>query len=262
MTGPAVLTRTISNSFNETRLNAQYIGDLNNYGTFDIALSGTLAFQDKGDFYNFRVTSSNTSVLLTTLSQPTTSSSSTSSSPSSTGSTTAPGTTTPTDLTQLVTSGQLRYQLYTQTGQLIADSDPSAGQAYTAYQNLTTGKNLQLKAGTYTIKVSPGSNALSHTSYDYLFSLVAGSSPVAPSAPVTSREEFQTTATAATANIDAVGSGWIQTVLSPTSASASMFQTLDIYDGGASAATPNTSGKPQVPLESDTLLGGVIDESA
>jgi hypothetical protein len=266
MTGPIALTRTISNSFDETRMNAQYIGDLNNYGTFDIALSGTLAFQDKGDYYNFRVTSSNTNILLTTVQQTASgksgsSSSSSSGSTSSTGSNTAPATTSPTSLTKLVNSGQLRYQLYTQTGQLIADSDPNAGQAYTAYQKLTSETNIVLNAGTYTIKVSPGPNALAHTSYDYLFSIRAGSNPVAPNAPITSREEFQTTATPATANLNAATTGWIQTVLSPTSAAGSMFQTLDVYDGGASDVAPVSSNAPKVPLESDTLLGGVVNLS-
>lgn len=269
MTGPVALTRTISNSFNETRMNAQYIGDLNNYGTFDIALSGTLAFQDKGDYYNFRVTSSDTNILLTTVQQAGASSSKSSDSSStsstnsaSTGSTPAPATTAPTSLTQLVTSGQLRYQLYTQTGQVIADSDPNAGNAFTAYKDLTSGKNLQLNAGTYTIKVSPGTDALAHTSYDYLFSIRAGSNPVSPSAPITSREEFQTTATAATAHISSGTTGWIQTVLSPNSAAGSMFQTLDVFDGGASAtSSTSSSSTTKVPLQSDTLLGGVIDES-
>jgi hypothetical protein len=260
MTSPAVLSRTVTNTFNETRLDAQYIGDLNNYGTFDIALTGTLAFQDKGDYYDFRVTSNNTDLLMATLNQATgTSSTATTSTPASS---TAPATTAQTGLTQLVSTGQLRYQLYTQTGQLIADSDPTAGQAYTAYQALTSGKNLSLNAGTYTIKVSPGPDAQPHTSYDYIFSIRAGSTPVSGNTPLTSREEFQTTANAATENLDDYGSGWIQTVLSPSSASGSMFQTLDVYDGGIDASSVSTSSAtPTVPLETDTLLGGVVDLS-
>lgn len=217
MTSPIVLSRTITNTYNETRAQAQYIGDLNNYGTFDIALTGTLAPRDKGDYYMFRVTSSNTYVRLAALGQ-------NDSSASSSGSA-------PTSLTSLISSGQLRYQLYSQTGQLIADSDSGAGQAYTAYQALTSGTNLELQAGYYTVKVSPGENATPQTSYGYLLSLQAGATPIANGDPDAAREEFQTTANPATGSSNplSAGSGWLPSVLISSGTSANMFSTLQSY---------------------------------
>jgi hypothetical protein len=255
MTGPIVLQRTITNTFNETRLDAQYVGDLNNLGAFDIALTGSLVPRDKGDYYSFRVTTGDTNVLLTTVEQ-TGGSSSTNGSTSSTSKSQ--------NLSALVANGQVRYQLLSQTGQVIADSDPSSGKAYAAFQAFTSGKNLPLPEGTYTVKVSPGPNAIPNTTYDYIFTLRAGRSPVSPSSPVTDSEEFQTTADAATANTDeSVSGAWLPTVLSPSSTSTSLFDTLDVYDGGSFAAGEQSpsSSSPTVPLESDTLLGGVVDLS-
>jgi len=220
MTGPVVLSRTITNTFGETRQDAQYIGDLNRTGTFDIALTGTLAPRDKGDFYSFRVTTSNTFVRLASLQQTDPSTTSGASATSST-------TTTPTDIADLVKSGVLRYQLYSQTGKVIADSDPNAGEAFTAYKDLTSATNLTLAHGTYTVKVSPGKNAVSKTTYDYLFSLQASGTPIANGAPVTSREEFQTTASAATNPTNPLlTTGWLPTVLTPTSTTTSLFSAL------------------------------------
>jgi hypothetical protein len=226
MTAPAILSRTLTNTFGETRADAQYIGDLNNFGTFDIALNGTLAKRDKGDFYSFRVTSSSADLRLATIDQ---ASGSTSSSTSSTA---------PSNLTDLISSGQLRYQLYTSTGKLIADSNPNAGDLHTAYQNLTNATNLSLNRGTYTIKVSPGNNAVANTAYDYIFSLQASGSPIPDNAPLTSREEFQTTAGPATTNTNPLTSqGWLPTVLTPTNTASSMFSALGNY-----VTNPGTGG--------------------
>jgi hypothetical protein len=228
MTGPVVLSRTITNTFGEIRQDAQYIGDLNNTNTFNIALTGTLAPRDKGDFYSFRVTTSNTFVRLAAIQQADTSSTSGSSATSST--------TPSSDLTDLVKTGVLRYQVYSQTGKVIADSNPNAGDAYTAYQSLTTGTNLSLGRGTYTVKVSPGDNADSHTTYDYLFNLEADATPIPDGAGVTSREEFQTTASAATNPTNPLQTtGWLPTVITPTSTTTSLFSALNSLAANPSA---------------------------
>jgi hypothetical protein len=220
MTGPAVLSMTITNTFNETRSNAQYIGDLNNYGTFEIALSGTLAARDKGDYYKFRVTTDNTYVRLAAINQADSSASSSSSSSAS-----------PSSLASLVGAGQLQYQVYNSTGRLIANSDPSSGAAYQAYQALTSAASLSLNTGTYTVKVSPGANAAPDTPYDYIFSMQASATPIPDNAPDASREEFQTTANPATTNTNPLGSssGWLPTVMSPATTSLSMFDSLENY---------------------------------
>lgn len=224
MTGPVVLSRTITNTFNETRSSAQYIGDLNNYGTFDIALTGTLAVRDKGDYYQFRVTSDSTYLRLAALGQ-TTSGSSSSSSAASSSSNGITGA-----LTSLISSGQLRIQLYSQTGQLVADSDSSAGSAYTAYQALTNG-NLQVNTGYYTVKVSPGENATPNTAYNYLFSIAAGATPVASNAAESAREEFQTTANPASSSTlsSSQTNGWLPSVLLPSNTSTAVFSSLENY---------------------------------
>jgi len=216
MTTPIVLARTITNTLGETRNDAQYIGDLNSYGSFDIALTGHLAARDKGDYYSFRVTTSNVYVRLAAVEQ--------ASGSSSTGN--------PSSLTNLVNSGDLRYQLYTQTGKLIADSDPGAGDLYTAYQALTSATNMALTRGNYTVKVSPGQNAASNTAYDYILSLQSASTPIPDNAPSASTEEFQTTANAATQQTNPLATqtnGWLPTVLAPTSSTNSLFSALGNY---------------------------------
>jgi hypothetical protein len=150
---------------------------------------------------------------------------------------------------------------------VIASSDPNSGAAYKAYQALTSGKNLELSPGSYTVEVSPGPYAQPDTSYVYLFSLRASTSPVSPTSPLTDSEEFQTTANAATQNIEDSGTGWIPNVLTDASSTNSLFDTLDSYDGGIDSAenassTSSGASSGTYTLQEDTLLGGIVDETA
>lgn len=234
----SVLTSTIQNTFGETRTDAQYIGDLNNRQTYRIDLTGSLVPRDKGDYYKFRVTANNTNIRLFSFEQ-TAGSGTTAANSSSTPQGTAANPLDTGNLTSLVDQGQLRYQLYTQTGKLVADSSPGSGNLFHAYQNLTSSTNMQLSTGTYTIKVSPGPNANPHTTYEYLFTLRGDGSPITDTSTDATRRAFDTTATAASNKDTTVtlGSAGNATILSTNAGvSESLFTTLQ------NSASGQTSG--------------------
>jgi hypothetical protein len=144
MSNPVVLSRTATDVPNETRQQARYIGDVND-GTLRVDLSSALTKRDKEDFYRIRVTTSDTFVRLYALERI-----------SQNG-----------GESKDIDPGQVRYQLLNSAGRVIADSDPSAGEAYKRYQDLIGDKNLQLGRGSYTLRVSRSATADASANYAY-----------------------------------------------------------------------------------------------
>jgi hypothetical protein len=144
MSNPVVLSRTATDVAYETRQQARYIGDLND-GTLRVDLSSALTKRDKEDFYRIRVTTSDTFVRLYAMERI-----------SQNG-----------GESKDIDPGQVRYQLLNSAGRILADSDPSAGEAYQRYQDLIGDNNLQLGRGSYILRVSRSATADSSANYAY-----------------------------------------------------------------------------------------------
>jgi hypothetical protein len=146
-----VLSRNISVAPSLTRLDATYIGDLDD-GYSMIDLNGSLPARDRGQYYSFRMTRAGLFRLDLTAALP--------------GSTDTDPKTPP--------DQAMRVQLLNSAGRVLADSDPSAGDKYAAYQKLTSDTNLRLSRGTYTVRLLRGSAGDSATTYKYSLTMQAG----------------------------------------------------------------------------------------
>ncbi|HEY8105862.1 MAG TPA: hypothetical protein VIE46_07115 [Gemmatimonadales bacterium] len=146
-----VLSQNISVAPSQTRQNATYIGDLDDgYSMIDV--NGSLSARDRGQYYNFRMTRAGLYRLSLTPAMP--------------GSTDDDPKTPP--------DQAVRVQLMNSAGRVIADSDPTTGGKYAAYQKLTSDTNLQLSRGTYTVHIFRGSQGDSTQAYNYSLTMQAG----------------------------------------------------------------------------------------
>lgn len=75
--------------------------------------------------------------------------------------------------------GAVHMQVYDSSGNLVADSDPSSGEAYLAYVKLdqTALAGADMNAGTYTIRLSYDANAAPDAKGDYSLFIELGSDP-------------------------------------------------------------------------------------
>lgn len=161
----------------ETRYDARYVGNLD-VGRSSIGIRSALTTDgDKMDQFRFRMLSEANLVLSAGILQPAPLGSDNQSDPAPEGST--------------------RIQLLGLGGRVIADSDPRAGSAYSAWQKLSSEKNLKLGRGDYTIKISRGPKANPALPYTYLISLRSGTQAVDPASPDTSNRYFETIETPA-----------------------------------------------------------------
>jgi hypothetical protein len=150
-----VLSRRIAVAPSLTRRDATYVGDLDD-GYSMIDLNGHLPARDRGDFYRFRVTQRGGLRIDLTASLP--------------GSTP--------DNPKPAPDRAVRLQLLNLAGRVIADSDPTSGDAYAAYQKLTSDQNLELARGTYLVKRSRGEQGDSNQAYDFSLTMQAAQVPI------------------------------------------------------------------------------------
>jgi hypothetical protein len=97
--------------------------------------------------------------------------------------------------------GAVHMQVYDSSGNLMADSDPSSGEAYLAYVKLdqTALAGADFSAGQYTIKLSYAANAPADAKGDFSLFIESGTDPGATT--------FYTDATGDTANEAAAAAG-------------------------------------------------------
>jgi hypothetical protein len=170
MSDAVVLDRTTTDVPYETRSQARYIGDLND-GSLRVDLSSALTKRDKEDFYRIRVLTPDTFIRLYALERI-----------SQNGGD-----------AKDIDPGQVRYQLFTTAGRLLADSEPSAGEAYDNYQALIGDKNLKLNRGSYVLRVSRSSSGDASANYAYDLTIRGNWQPLKTGAADNSLRVYSTT---------------------------------------------------------------------
>ncbi|MBL8988032.1 MAG: hypothetical protein SFV24_12850 [Gemmatimonadales bacterium] len=166
---PVLLNRYTQDLSSDSRGLARYIGNLEE-GRSKVSVNSSLSVGDKADFFRFRVTSDQFVRL-------------------STG-----------ELVgekgkgvEVAKKDTVRYQLFSASGQVVADSDSGAGEAYDNWVALNSGKNLELTRGTYALKVARGTEAINAKEYVYSFTFKSGVEAIADDAAETASREFLTT---------------------------------------------------------------------
>jgi hypothetical protein len=165
------LQRPSQDVANETRLDARYVGNLD-VGRSSIGIRSALVKGDTEDNFRFRLLEEANLSLSAAVLQPA-----------------PPGSDTKQDPAP---EGTVRIQLLGVGGRILADSDPRTGAAYTAYQKLSSEKNIKLSRGDYTVRITRGPKGNSQTDYTYLMSLRSGRQAVDPGSPDTSNRYFET----------------------------------------------------------------------
>ena len=168
-TTPILLSRYTQDIRLDSRMLARYIGNLEQ-GRSNVSVNSALSVGDKVDHFRFRVTSDQF-VRLT--------------SGELVG---AEG-----RGVDIAKEGTVRYQLLSASGQVRADSDPNAGAAYEAWQDLNSGTNLKLAKGSYTLRVARGREAISSKEYIYSFTFRSGVEAIGDNQKDTASREFLTT---------------------------------------------------------------------
>lgn len=169
MTSPVLLNRYTQDLSSDSRGLARYIGNLEE-GRSKVSVNSSLSIGDKADFFRFRVTS---------------------------------------DQSVRLSAGELvgeqglgvdvakkdtvRYQLLSASGQVVADSDSGAGEAYENWVALNSDENLELTRGTYSLKVARGTESVNSKEYVYSFTFRSGVEAIVDGAAETASREFLTT---------------------------------------------------------------------
>ncbi len=169
MTSPVLLNRYTQDLSSDSRGLARYIGNLEE-GRSKVSVNSSLSIGDKADFFRFRVTS---------------------------------------DQSVRLSAGELvgeqglgvdvakkdtvRYQLLSASGQVVADSDSGAGEAYENWVALNSDENLELTRGTYALKVARGTESVNSKEYVYSFTFRSGVDAIVDGAAETASREFLTT---------------------------------------------------------------------
>ena len=168
-TTPVLLTRYSQDIGFDSRMLARYIGNLEQ-GRSDVSVNSALSVGDKTDHFRFKVTSDQF-VRITTG-----------------------------ELVgaegrgvDIAKEGTVRYQLLSASGQVRADSDPNAGAAYAAWQDLNSATNLKLAKGSYTLRVARGREAIPSKEYVYSFTFRSGVEAIDNNQTDTASREFLTT---------------------------------------------------------------------
>jgi len=167
-TDPVLLSRYSQDIGFDTRMVARYIGSLEE-GRSKVSVNSTLSIRDRDDFFRFRVTGDEFLRIST-------------------------GELAGEDGTGEVVAkdGSVRYQILSPSGVVMADSDPESPN-HDAWLDLTSGTNLKLSRGSYTIRVSRGPAAVDTSEYIYSFTLKSGLGEITDDAPETALREFLTT---------------------------------------------------------------------
>jgi hypothetical protein len=170
MTTPTVLLRYSQDIVNDTRIQARYIGNLEE-GRSKVSVNSTLAAStDRVDHFRVRMISDGfvrirTGELVGDRGEG----------------------------TEVAKDGTIRYQLLSASGRVIADSDPDAGAAFEAWEDLNSDTNLELGKGSYTLRVSRGKLSVDQQEYVYSFTFRSGETPVTDETPELASREFLTT---------------------------------------------------------------------
>ncbi|MGE0441790.1 MAG: hypothetical protein AB7S39_14980 [Gemmatimonadales bacterium] len=169
-TTPQVLLRYSEDVGYELRGLARYIGSLDDEGRSKVSVNSSLSPNESEDYFRFQVKSDQfvrirTGELL---------------GEDGAGNEAAP-------------DGTVRYQLLTQTGRVVADSNPDSGEAYEAWVKLTSDSNLELSKGSYTIRVARERGAVRAQEYIYSFTFRSGTDPITGDTPELASREFLTT---------------------------------------------------------------------
>ena len=175
MTVPALLTRYSQDVAGDNRGLARYIGSLEG-GRSKVSVNSSLSVGDRSDFFRFRVTDEGFARIRTG---------------ELVGNAQNEG-------TELAKDGSVRYRLMTQSGRVLADSDPDSA-TFDEWQKLNSSDNLRVGKGSFTLQVSRGKDAIDSKAYIYSFTLRSNVDPVTDDSPETATREFLTTETPAAA---------------------------------------------------------------
>ncbi len=168
-TTPTILIRYSQDIGLDTRMLARYVGNLE-AGRSNVSVNSALSVGDKADHFRFKVTSDQfvritTGELIRNQGRG----------------------------VELAKAGTVRYQLLSGSGQVRADSDPNAGAAYEAWQDLNSATNLKLAKGTYTLRVARDREAIASKEYVYSFTFRSGVEAIDNDQTDTASREFLTT---------------------------------------------------------------------
>ena len=168
-TTPTILIRYSQDIGLDTRMLARYVGNLE-AGRSNVSVNSALSVGDKADHFRFKVTSDQfvritTGELIGDQGRG----------------------------VELAKAGTVRYQLLSGSGQVRADSDPNAGAAYEAWQDLNSATNLKLAKGTYTLRVARDREAIASKEYVYSFTFRSGVEAIDNDQTDTASREFLTT---------------------------------------------------------------------
>ncbi len=188
----------------DSRMVARYIGNLEE-GRSKISVNSALSKGDKSDHFRLRITGADQWVRL------------------STGELLDDGG----ESIGLAKDGEVRYQLRSPSGQLMADSDPNAGAAYEAWVKLTSEANLKLNKGYYTLSVQRGPDGVDAKEYIYSFTFRSGVDAITNDTPELASREFLTTERPAPA--DAMAGGFAYTPNGHITAILGLFTDVRIF---------------------------------
>ena len=168
-TAPALLSRYSQDIGFDTRLQARYVGNLEE-GRSKVSVNSSLSTGDRWDHFRLQVTTDQFVRLVTgeVLGK------------DGEGS-------------EAAETGTVRYQLLSGSGRVVADSDPDSGAEYDAWRKLTSDANLELSRGSYTLRVARGPDAVSAQEYLYAVTFRSGVSAVTGDSEETAFREFLTT---------------------------------------------------------------------
>lgn len=169
MAGVALLSRYSQDVVADGRAAARYIGNLEQ-GRSRVSVNSGLVAGDREDYFRFRMTAAGFVRLRTG------------------------------ELVgdrgkgvEVAKDGEVRYQLLSGSGRVIADSDNRSGAAYDQWLALTSDRNLNLARGSYTLRVARGTAAVERREYVYSFTLRSDQEPVTATSPDRASREFLTT---------------------------------------------------------------------
>ncbi|MHB1330187.1 MAG: hypothetical protein ACYC2K_18460 [Gemmatimonadales bacterium] len=180
-TSPVLLSRYTQDVGGlDSRMVARYIGNLEE-GRSKVSVNSALSKGDQSDHFRIRVTGDDQWVRITT------------------GELFDGGD----DAVEVANNDEVRYQLRSPSGQLMADSDPNAGAAYDTWVKLTSEENIKLNKGYYTLSVQRGPDAVEAKEYIYSFTFRSGVDAITNDTPELASREFLTTERPAA--VDTVG---------------------------------------------------------
>lgn len=131
-TTPTVLLRYTQDVRSELRGLARYVGNLEQ-GRSKVSVNSSLSVGDREDYFRFKVGNDQFVRLRTGEREGS----------KGTGD-------------EVAKAGSVRYQLFSASGQVLADSGPASGAAFEHWEKLNGETNLSLGKGSYTLRISRG----------------------------------------------------------------------------------------------------------